>query len=127
MALEQDTGTPDTTADMRGGADPSPPFPAVPSIVASIGEPSMPGGTYGSIPGASPGLFDTGGKDYDVAVKAETENLEKKIGADRLADRNYEDREARYRGLQERALHATAAGIDDLKPWNAQEALAATK
>jgi|SRR5215469_13314500 len=106
----------------------------VPSIVASV-TPNVPvfsGGTYGSsqqitsLFPPSPVAEKPTDDDAD-AIRKEEGFLEAKIGTDRLAQRNYEDREERYRARQEQAATAAAFEAGDLKPWNAQEALAATK
>jgi hypothetical protein len=73
-------------------------------------------------------LFDTASDaEYDAAAASMAGKLETKIGTDALAEKNYKDREDRYRKAHERAADAIAFDPADLKPWNAQEALAATK
>jgi hypothetical protein len=122
------TVSPETTTSYRN-PDISAPDVGQPSVVATLAPvPNIPGGSYGGPSLDTPRLFDTAtDKDYDAAVQAETGYLEKKIGTDALAAKNYRDREDRYRARQEQAAEALAFGVGDLKPWNTQEAIAATK
>src|SRR5215472_3213483 len=130
MALdpaEPERPSPDLRPDPPSG-DP------IPSIVASVTPdvPVLSGGTYSgsqqitSIFPPSPIMGKQPDSDQE-AIEKETGYLEEKIGADKLAAQHYRDREDRYRAVQEQAARAVAYDATELRPWNAQQALAATK
>jgi len=143
--ISGDDASPEATSPYK--PDPTP----VPSIVAALEPdvPDIPGGTYGTQPAVpdtepdtaspssvvasldKPGVFTDvfTGKTYNYSdlAKGEAGALDIKIGADKLLEQQYRDREQRYRSQQEQLTKAEAFSVNDLKPWNAQQALAATK
>lgn len=65
-------------------------------------------------------LFPTKDK-VEGATTALTDIQQKKIGADDVMTRQYEQREEQNRSRMERLFNAQGATVEDLKPWNAKE------